>query len=318
MTATPHPDHARDRADLPPPGAVEVADQVHAYVQPDGSWWINNTGFVVGSRAATVIDLCSTEARTRAFLDVVAATASGPVQTVVNTHAHGDHTHGNCLTLPGATIVGHERARDSIRDMGVGGPLLDALWPGVDWGSLEPAPPVLTFTDRLTLWVDDTELQLIHLGPAHTDHDVIVWLPGAAVLYAGDLVFNGGHPNNVGGSIAGTIEALDALERLSPEVIVPGHGGLCSGARVRQVLEELRGYCRWIQSVATEAVASGTSALDAARSADLGAYADWLDSERVVGNLHRAMAEITGADVSLAAAFGDMVQLNGGPLRCLA
>ncbi|MGI8792678.1 MAG: MBL fold metallo-hydrolase [Acidimicrobiales bacterium] len=310
MTASAQP----NRDNLPPPSVEEVAEGVYAYVQPDGSWWINNTGFLAGSRAATVIDLCSTEARTRAFLDAVAEVANGPVQTVVNTHAHGDHTHGNCLTLPGATIVGHQRARESIQQMGVGGPLLDAIWPGVEWGTLEAAPPVLTFTDRVTLWVDDTEVQLIHLGPAHTDNDVIAWLPATRVLFAGDLVFNGGHPNNVGGSIPGTIAALDALEALAPSVIVPGHGGICDVA----VLDEQRGYCRWIESVAADAVRSSVTPLEAARSTDLGDYAGWLDTERVAGNLHRAMGEITGDEVNVAAAFGDMVELNGGPLRCLA
>lgn len=315
MTASPdHPPRHPDRAALPPPRLEEVAPNVFAYVQPDGSWWINNTGFLAGADATTVIDMTSTEARSRAFLGEVARHSAGPVRTLVNTHAHGDHTHGNYLTLPGATIVGHELCRAGIQAMGVAGPMIDALFPGVEWGALQPAPPFLTFTDRVNLYVDDLLVELVHLGPAHTDNDVIAWIPEHRVLFAGDLVFNGGQPNNVGGSIQGTLDALDALEALDPEVVVPGHGDLCGTA----AFDELRAYLRFVQQLARDAVSAGASALDAVRDTDAGRFGEWLDPERIAGNLHRAIAEETGGEVNLAAAFGDMVALNGGPLRCLA
>ena len=50
----------------------EVSDGVYAYIQPDGSWYINNTGFLVGGAGVTSIDACSTERRTRAYLDAIA------------------------------------------------------------------------------------------------------------------------------------------------------------------------------------------------------------------------------------------------------
>ncbi|HEX2851205.1 MAG TPA: MBL fold metallo-hydrolase [Acidimicrobiales bacterium] len=306
MTA---PDHAPA-----PPHLEEVAPHVFAYVQPDGSWWINNTGFLAGSDATTVIDMTSTETRSRAFLDEVHRHSAGPVRTLINTHAHGDHTHGNYLTVPAATIVGHERCRATIQAMGVAGPVIDALFPGVEWGDLAPAPPFLTFTDRVNLYVDELLVELVHLGPAHTDNDVIAWIPEHRVLFAGDLVFNGGQPNNVGGSIQGTLDALDALEALQPAVVVPGHGELCDAT----AFDELREYLRFVQQVARDAAASGTAPLDAARSVDAGRFGEWLDPERLVGNLHCAMAEASGRPVDMAAAFGDMVTFNGGPLRCVA
>src|SRR5437588_10991262 len=61
-----------DRA-LPPPHTVEVAESVFAYVQPDGSWWLNNTGFVVGGDDVVAVDATSTERRTRALLDAIRA-----------------------------------------------------------------------------------------------------------------------------------------------------------------------------------------------------------------------------------------------------
>jgi hypothetical protein len=60
----------------PAAATSEVADGVFAYVQADGTWWINNTGFVVGRRGVVSIDACATERRTRAYLEVRAAIAA--------------------------------------------------------------------------------------------------------------------------------------------------------------------------------------------------------------------------------------------------
>src|SRR6185437_5679748 len=89
----------------------EVGDGVFAYIQPDGTWWINNTGFLTGPQGVISIDTCSTQRRTQAYRDAIAAVTQDPVRTVVNTHHHGDHTFGNCL-FGGAAIVAHERARE--------------------------------------------------------------------------------------------------------------------------------------------------------------------------------------------------------------
>ena len=88
------------------PRVEDLGGGLYAYIQPDGSWMINNTGFLVGSNGVVAIDTCSTERRTRAFADTVANLATAPVRTLLNTHSHPDHTAGNGW-FPGATIVAH-------------------------------------------------------------------------------------------------------------------------------------------------------------------------------------------------------------------
>src|SRR5919199_1885383 len=100
-------------APVGPAELIEVADRVFAYVQPDGSWWVNNTGVLVGRRQAIAIDACSTERRTRAFAEAVRRLTPAPVTTLVNTHHHGDHTFGN-FVFDGATVVAHERTRAEV------------------------------------------------------------------------------------------------------------------------------------------------------------------------------------------------------------
>jgi cyclase len=306
-----------DNPFAPPGVAREVSDGIYAYVQPDGSWWINNTGFFVGSRGVVSVDACATEARTRAYLGAIRAVSDKPVTTVLNTHHHGDHTFGNYL-FPGATIVGHDNIRAALFAWGM--PRDAPIWTPVDWGAVELAPPFLTYADRVTLFVDDLECEVRYVGtPAHTTNDSFVWVPQRRLLFSGDLLFNGGTPFLVQGSIAGALQALEVLRGLGAETIVPGHGAVCGP----EVIDTVAAYLRFIQETARQGHAAGLAPLDVARDTDLGEFAGLLDSERLVGNLHRAYAEEAGAapgdPIDLMAAIGDMIAFGGGkPLTCHA
>ena len=314
----PHRTRSMPMSLAPEPELREVCEDVYAYLQPDGSWYLNNTGFLVSNTGVISVDATSTERRTRAYLDAIATVTEKPVRTLVNTHHHGDHTHGNYL-MSGATIVGHERCREAILASPIPPP--PGIWSEVDWGHLEPAPPFLTYTDGVTLWSGDLRCEVRYVGtPAHTTNDSIVYIPDRDVLFAGDLLFNGGTPFALMGSVSGWIEVLETVLRpLGARTIVPGHGPVCGP----EVIDDVLAYLRFVQDLARAAKAAGLTPLEAARQADLGGFKDLLDAERVVGNLHRAYLELNqgerGAPVDLARALGDMVAYNGGqPLTCHA
>ncbi len=301
------------------PEVQEVSAGVYAYVQPDGTWWINNTGFLAGPQGVISIDACSTERRTRAYQAAIAAVTPAPVRTVLNTHHHGDHTFGNCL-FTGAAIVAHERARAEA--IAFGPPRDLFFWAGPDWGDLSLDPPFVTFTDQIAVHAGDLRAEVRYVGTAaHTTNDSIVWIPDRSVLFCGDLIFNGGTPFLLMGSVTGAIDALEQVLRpLGAQTIVPGHGPVFhDDGPIDATLD----YLRFVLDVAGQAVAAEVSPLDAARDTDLGRFTDWADAERIVGNLHRACAELRGAPrgapVDIVAALGDMVAYNGGaPLSCLA
>jgi cyclase len=307
---------AHDHPELGPPQLIEVADRVFGYIQPDGTWYINNTGFIVGDRSVISIDACSTERRTRAYLDRIASVTPAPVTTLVNTHHHGDHTYGNCV-FGDITIIGQERCRAEIIATGLLGNT--GIWEPVDWGELTLAPPTVTFTDRLRLWSGDLPVDLRYVGqPAHTSNDTLVWLPEQQVLFCGDLLFNGGTPFLLMGSVTGAIEVLTTVVAPIPAAaIVSGHGAVCGPDLIGTVV----GYLRFVLEIARRGLAAGVPPLDAARDTELGEYAGWLDSERIVGNLHRAYCDLEPSrdKPDLFAALSDMVAYNGGrPLSCRA
>jgi len=296
----------------------EVCEDVYAYLQPDGSWYINNTGFCVSGTGVISIDAAATERRTRAYLDAIAGVTQKPVRTLVNTHHHGDHTHGNYL-MSGATIVGHERCREGI--LATPAPPPPGIWSDVDWGHLELAPPFLTYTDGVTLWSGDLRCEVRYVGtPAHTTNDSIVYIPERSVVFTGDLLFHGGTPFALQGSVTGWIDVLEnVLRPLGAQTLVPGHGPICGP----EVIDDMLAYLRFVEGTARAAKAAGLSPLEAARETDLGEFKDLLDSERIVGNLHRAYLELDGAPpgapVDFVRALVEMVAYNGGqPLSCHA
>src|SRR5579875_2165731 len=156
-------EHAHEITSPGRPETVEVADGVYAYVQPDGTWWINNTGFVVGPQGVFSIDACSTERRTRAYLAAIREVTTAPVRTVVNPHHHGDHTFGNAL-FPAARIVAHEPARTEAIAFGPAREL--PVWESPDWGELPLEPPFVSFADESALHAGDTCITVKHVGTA--------------------------------------------------------------------------------------------------------------------------------------------------------
>lgn len=301
--------------DNPPPALKEVSKGIFAYVQLDGSWGLNNPGFIVGKRAVTAIDTCFTEHRSRALREVMKKVTPLPVRTLLNTHHHGDHTWGNFL-FPEATIIGHRLCREATIATGLG---VQQFFPTANWGTIEVEPAFVTFEDKLTIWVDDLEVQVEFAGPGHTTNDSIAWIPERKLLFSGDLVFNQCTPFIVQGSLLGHIRALQRLRALGAEVVISGHGDVCGPEGIENGID----YLQFVQQTARKAWDAGLSPFEAAKDTDLGRFGEWHESERLVANLHRAYSEIRGeplgVPLNLVTVMAEMIEMNGGqPLRCLA
>ncbi|MFJ3164001.1 MBL fold metallo-hydrolase [Streptomyces kanasensis] len=291
------------------PYTVRLAPDVHAYVQPDGGWCLNNAGFVSDGTDTVLIDTTATERRATALRDALLARGAAPPRTVVNTHHHGDHTYGNSVFLPEATVVGHEACR---REVLAAGRQLHLIWPQTDFGDIRVTAPTVTYRDRMTLHVGGTEVRLVHPGVAHTVGDTVVHLPERGVVFTGDLVFNGGTPFLATGSLRGSLWAVEVLRAMDAETVVPGHGPLTDPS----VYDATEAYLRFVAELARDGHARGLPPLEVARRADLGEFGRLRESERLVANVHRAYAELEGlpegSPLDVAAVFGDMAAMNGG------
>lgn len=305
-----------DHPEVLPPKLEEVSDGIFAYLQLHGQWGLNNAGFFVGEDAVTVVDTCFTVPRAKVFLETIRDVTDLSLRTLVNTHHHGDHTYGNFL-LPTATIIGHELCRQEMITTGLS--TINLFAEGTEWGDIEIAPPFVTFDERLNVYVDDLKVEAHFLGPAHTRTDVVYYVPDRKLMFTGDLVFHGGTPFVLMGSVQGSLAAYERLRDFDIETVVPGHGEITDAS----VFDDMVDYLTWLWDLAEDAFASDTEPLEAARQAELGRFAEWHDSERLVGNLHRAYSELRGephgTQLELQPIVADMVAYNDGePLRCLA
>lgn len=298
------------------PYVVRLTPQVHAYVQPDGGWCLNNARFVSGGGQTLLVDTAATERRAHLLRDAMDTAGIPRPGLLVNTHHHGDHTYGNGVFVPAATVVAHTTCR---REQLAAGHALHRSWPDTDFGDIRITPATVTYHDRMTLHVGDIEVRLLHAGVAHTAGDTIVHLPDQRIVLTGDLILNGGTPFMPNGSLRGTLRALDLLRSLEAEVVVPGHGPVTDPS----AFDATEDYLRYVAALAEDTHAQGLNPLEAAREADLGAFAALRESERFVANLHRAYAELDGhpegSPLDTAAVIADMTLMNDGqPMPCHA
>lgn len=310
-------DHEHDPDPTVTAGALhEVVDGVFAWVQPDGSWWLNNAGAITGADGTVIVDTCATAERTRRFLDAVAAATDGAsIRVAANTHEHGDHTYGNSLLPAETALVGHEHMRERLLvDRVIDG--CPPIWsPVPDWGDVARRVPNIVTRGDLTVFTGDRRIDLRHPGyPAHTTGDLVAWLPEERVLFTGDLVFHGLTPLVMAGSVDGALRSLDWLAAFEPDHLVPGHGPLVTAATLADVLGAHERYYRFVLDTAHAVRRDHVSPLEAARAAELGEFADWADGERLLLNLHRACADAAGRPFDITAAFEDAMTWNGGPL----
>jgi cyclase len=279
-------------------GLHPVADGVWAYLQPDGGWGWSNAGLVTSGGASLLIDTLFDLRLTREMLDQMAEVtpAAREIDSVVNTHANGDHCYGNAL-VANARIVASKacaeemadlppaRLADLMRsapDLGQLGAFVGRIFGPFEFDGVELVVPNDTFEGELELRVGDRTVRLIEVGPAHTAGDVVAYVPDQGIVFTGDILFHGGHPIVWAGPVSNWIDACDRVLALGAETVVPGHGPL-AGPRA---VEDLKGYFELLTSEARMRYDAGMDFLSAARDVELGPYAEWGEAERLAVNVH--------------------------------
>ncbi|WP_435157559.1 MBL fold metallo-hydrolase [Amycolatopsis sacchari] len=199
-------------------------------------------GLVVGRERCLVVDTSGDEVRGAEFAAAIREITALP-WLVVLTHAHFDHHFGTRAFLP-CRVWAHERCRPAMgADRAEWATKFRQEGSGELAARLEEAelvPPTDTLATEVALDLGGRRVTLLHPGRGHTDHDVAVHVPDAAVLFAGDLVEQGAPPSIGPDSHAAEWpHALDRLLALRPGTIVPGHGDPVDAAFVRRQRDEL-------------------------------------------------------------------------------
>jgi glyoxylase-like metal-dependent hydrolase (beta-lactamase superfamily II) len=219
---------------------VEVGDGVLArrYRELDLT-----VGLVIGGEQALVVDTRGDERQGAELATAVRAVTVLPLQVAI-THAHFDHCFGTSAFAP-AAVHALPRCREVLAATAAA---QRAEWTAHyrEQGDPETAdalartdPPLPDAAAPATLDLGGRRVELLHLGCGHTDHDLVVHVPGADVVFAGDLVEQGAPPDLGDAVVADWPHTLDALLRRAPRVVVPGHGDPVDAAFVAAQRAEL-------------------------------------------------------------------------------
>ena len=168
----------------------DLGGGLFAYIQPDGSWGLSNAGLVCDGEESLLIDTLYDLPLTQRMLDTMASAtpAAKKIDTLVNTHANGDHCYGNEL-VGEARIISSTASAEEMNavtpttmaallkgadEMGAAGAFLRSAFGAFEFEGITITPPTETFDGRLDLRVGDRVVELIEVGPAHTRGDVII------------------------------------------------------------------------------------------------------------------------------------------------
>ena len=242
-----------------------------------------------------------TSALAPAIVDAVALVTDRPITTIINTHAHIDHTGGN-VALPRVTgIIAHEHTGAAMQKM-------DAFS-----GRNAKFLPNKTLGDKMSLFDGRERIDLYYFGPGHTNGDLVVALPGHGIAYLGDLfplkaaapvidVANGGSGVAFPDTLDRALREIQGITR-----VVAGHDpGLPPGALRSALgdvqswndLQEYAEFNRAFLEAVRIAIAQGKSAAEAATTLSLpGKYAGY-DMRQAKANVEIIYKELSGSNRS--------------------
>jgi glyoxylase-like metal-dependent hydrolase (beta-lactamase superfamily II) len=262
---------------------------------------VGNSSIIVNDNDVIVVDDHASPAAAAVLLDELKEITNKPVGTVINTHFHYDHAHGNQVFGPTVDIIGHEFTREMLlgwkstqmplyRDYLAGIPRQiedlkkriaaesDATRKATlqtqlqvaennlaSQGELRPTPPNVTLKTQMTLYRGEREIQIRFLGRAHTAGDVVVYLPKEKVVITGDMLTAA--LSNMSDAFVNEWPAtLDELKKLDFDTVLPGHGDAFTD---KAKIDYFQAYLRDVWTEVSRLKRQGVPAEDAAKRADL-------------------------------------------------
>jgi glyoxylase-like metal-dependent hydrolase (beta-lactamase superfamily II) len=283
---------------------LRLTEHVYACEQQRSATGWSNAG-MIDAGGGLLVDTLYDVKLTKEMAALYAQVRPAPPEVVVNTHHNGDHCWGNQV-FAGAEIIAHRgcaerfsaftpQAAEAIRTMADPPEHLADIaheFAPFDFSEVVLTPPTRVIDGDTTLGVGGVRVDLLHVGPAHTEGDLVVHVPDEGVVLMGDVLFSRCTPIGWEGSTERWIQALQRVEDLAPEHVVPGHGPVGGVDDVRAA----RLYLQDVQAHAAACWAAGTIVLDCCAGMDLGPYAGWGEPWRLAATVHRVYRECAGAD----------------------
>lgn len=250
----------------------ELAPNVYAYEglhAPIQGEVINTVSLIViTSDGILVADGQGDVAQSQAMVETIRKLSSEPVKYMVVASDHGDHTGGNAAfraAFPDIVFISSPASQKVLAD--------------------DANPPTETVSDKRTITMGGTEIQILNLGRAHTGGDLMVYLPESRVLFMSEIYLRGIFPAMRSAYPSEWVQTIEKAQALDVSIYVPGHGFVDDPATMKSDLEASRKALVAVIAEAkrlheaglscSPAVRGQSTPCEAAEKADWGAYADW-------------------------------------------
>ena len=306
-------------------GLSDLGNNIYCYLQPDGGWGWSNAGLIADGDESLIVDTLFDEDLTLEMLDSMkSAEPKGMknIRALINSHSNGDHCNGNnCVDTDEvisseATLeeMSHESPEmmaallKQAPEMGTLGKYFLECFGSFNFEGVTKRLPNTTFTGETQRQVGDKIVELIEVGPAHTNGDVLVHVPSDKVVFTGDILFIEGHPILWAGPVKNWINACDRIISMEVDFVVPGHGPVTDNRGVKAV----RDYLIYIDTESRKRFESGMSALETAKEIDLDLFSTWGDGERIAVNVNSLYREYKGEEKreEITLLFQQMAELS--------
>jgi len=269
----------------------KLTAHVYAIEDKDTAFGIPNIGFVVGTRAALVIDTGMGERNGRTVLAEVEKIAPGKALYLVTTHVHPEHDLG-AGAFPATTKM--IRSEDQLKDIDeFGYQLADAFSKrsAVNAELLKGAKfrrADITFDKKYTLDLGGVTARILAMGPNHTRGDTAVFVPQDAVLFSGDIAMEG-MPSFASpySTVSHWLKSLDVLDALKPKIVVPSHGPIGDATYIANY----RVYLTTIRDRAAALKKEGKSQDETVKTITAEMQGKYPDTGRLAGAVRAAYAE---------------------------
>ncbi len=307
-------------------GLSDLGNNIYCYLQPDGGWGWSNAGLIADGDESLIVDTLFDEDLTLEMLDSMkSAEPKGMknIRALINSHSNGDHCNGNnCVDTE--EVISSEATLEEMShespemmaalliqapEMGTLGKYFLECFGSFNFEGVTKRLPNTTFTGETQRQVGDKIVELIEVGPAHTNGDVLVHVPSDKVVFTGDILFIEGHPILWAGPVKNWINACDRIISMEVDFVVPGHGPVTDNRGVKAV----RDYLVYIDTESRKRFESGMSALEAAKEIDLDLFSTWGDEERIAVNVNSLYREYKGEEKreEITLLFQQMAELSG-------
>ena len=189
-------------------------------------------GFIVGDKGVLIVESMLNRRLANQMLALVRAKTTKPIQYVVNTSYHGDHSYGNQFMPPSARIVQHVETQKYIQAKFKDDIAFMSQYFGTNQGLSElrahRADMLVPDGGSVEIDLGGKRVRVLHLGFAQTVGDLFVWLPAEKVLFTGNPIIASppALPWLLDGRLDDSLATLTRLRKLVPDdaVVVPGHG----------------------------------------------------------------------------------------------